>query len=100
MSLSIAIDELQATGWSTLDTTGCLFDSDGRPYPGPRRVAQEFAAAGFQFGVERSDRFACVKAAWKQPDGAIEGSVVGQTDQEAAVFALASLRRSMVAASV
>lgn len=99
MSLAIAIDELQATGWSAWDTTGCLFDSDGRMFPGPARVSDEFVAAGFQFRLEKSDQFACVKATWSQPDGSPAGSVVGQSDREAAAFALAHLRRQLVLAS-
>ncbi|MBX3385484.1 MAG: hypothetical protein KF768_02835 [Phycisphaeraceae bacterium] len=96
MSLTIALDELEATGWRTLDTSGCMYDGDGRPYPGPRRVADEFASAGFRFGLERIDRFSCVKATWQAVDGSPSGSVVGQTDQEAAVYALAHLRRLLV----
>jgi hypothetical protein len=97
MGLNLALDELRATGWSDLDSTGCAYDTDGRAYPGAVRVAQEFAAAGFDFKVERVDQYACYRASWRERSGTESGAVVGFTEAEAAVYALAQLRRTLAA---
>lgn len=98
MSLAIAIDELRSTGWTNMDSAGCSFDADGRSYPGAVRVKQEFAAAGFELELARVDRYNCVRATWREAGGKAAGTVVGQSHDEAAVFALAQLRRSLAAA--
>lgn len=98
MSLSIAIDQLHSTGWSTLDTSGCGYDADGRPYPAMARVRREFAQAGFELDVQHIAEFNCFRARWREAGGsAFEGSVVSVVESEAAVFALAQLRRGLAA---
>ena len=99
MSLNIALDELRATGWTGLDSAGCAFDAEGRSYPTVGRVSREFAAAGFTFELKRLDRFNCVRAEWRDAGGSDTGHVVGQTPEEAAVYALAQFRRALVGAS-
>lgn len=98
MELTLALDELRATGWSDLDSTGCAYDGDARAYPSVARVRQEFAAAGFEFRVERVDQYSCVRAAWSEKSGTNSGAVVGYTEAEAAVYALAQLRRALATA--
>ncbi len=95
MGLTLALDELRATGWSDLDSTGCSYDGDARAYPSVARVRQEFTAAGFEFRLERVDQYSCVRAAWCDQSGASRGAVVGYTEAEAAVYALAHLRRTL-----
>jgi len=95
MDLEIAIDELYATGWSAPDPTGCEHAPDGRAIPTPERVRQEFAADAAELTIEHIDRFGCYRAAWT---GSTEGSVVGKSEAEAAIFALAQFRRQVVAA--
>lgn len=96
MGLNLALDELRATGWSDLDSTGCSYDVDGRAYPSVSRVRQEFAAAGVEFKLERIDQYSCVRASWGgTAGGADAGAVVGYTEAEAAVYALAHLRRML-----
>lgn len=97
MGLNLALDELRATGWSDLDSTGCAYDTDGRAYPTVARVRQEFAAAGFDFRVERVDQYACHRASWQERGGKENSAVVGYTEAEAAVYALAQLRRMLAA---
>ncbi len=98
MGLNLALDELRATGWSDLDSTGCSYDTDGRAYPSVARVRQEFAAAGFEFKVDRVDQYSCFRASWRDPAGGADaGAVVGYTESEAAVYALAQLRRALTA---
>lgn len=94
MELAIAIDELYAAGWSTLDSAGCEFGPDGRLFPGLKRIVAEFEAAGFDFTLRRVEVFDCFRAQWGTPGGEAAGGVVGRTEAEAAVYALAQLRRS------
>jgi len=93
MGLDVAIDELYATGWSALDTLGCMHHSDGRCYPEQTRLEREFRAIGMELSVRRIELFDCYRAEWTGEDGAILGAVVGQTACEAGVYALAQARR-------
>ena len=93
MGLDFAIDELYATGWSALDSAGCLHGPDGRSYPGVPRVRAEFARRGFDLQIRFVQLFDCHRAEWRDGAGVAAGAVVGQTEAEAAVYALAQLRR-------
>lgn len=97
MSLSFALDELLATGWSCLDSTGCSYDVDGRAYPGVTRVQQEFSHAGYELTMTRVAKFNCYRAEWREAGNTTDQTqaVVSQSEQEAAVYALAQLRRSL-----
>jgi len=97
MGIDFALDELYATGWSDLDSAGCGRHADGRGYPKLDRIAQEFAAAGFEFRLRRIDLFHCFRAEWLDGEGAVQGAVVSYSDTEASVFALAQFRRQLVA---
>ena len=98
MGLDFAIDELYATGWTALDTVGCGHHTDGRAYPNSGRVKAEFAAAGFELAVRHVQLFDCYRAEWRDSAGQPCGAVVGGHEAEAAVYALAQLRRQMAAA--
>lgn len=101
MSLSIAIDQLRGTGWTTLDSSGCCYDADGQQYPSVGRVRREFAQAGFELEIEHVGAFSCYRARWREAGAAdFAGSVVSLSEAEAAVFALAQMRRSLAAAVV
>ena len=96
MELSFALDELQATGWSGMDSSGCAYGTDGRAYPTPIRVRQEFSQAGFSLTIERVDKYNCFRASWREAgNGRDSGAVVGGSETEAAVYALAQLRKSL-----
>lgn len=97
MGLDFAIDELYATGWSALDSSGCSHHSDGRAYPTVERVRREFAAAGAELTISHAAKFNCYRAEWSVSDSGEAGSVVGHSEEEAAVFALAQMRRSAAA---
>jgi hypothetical protein len=97
MGLDFAIDELYATGWTALDSTGCLRHTDGRWYPGVGRVAAEFKTGGFDLTVRHIQLFDCFRAEWKDTIGTPAGAVVGRTQAEAAVYALSHLRRRVAA---
>ena len=91
--LDFAIDELESAGWSTLDTGGMRFTSSGRAYPGVERVKREFKKSGATLVIRRVDLFDCFRAEWTDAVGHPAGGVVGQTEEEAAVFARARARR-------
>jgi len=99
VGLDVAIDELYASGWSGLDTSRCTHHADGRWYPSQSRVIEEFARAGYTLAVRHVQLFDCYRAEWKDAQGRPIGAVVGQTADEAAVYALAQLRRTGAAAT-
>lgn len=93
MGLNFALDELYATGWSALNTAGCEYDTDGRPYPGLSRIARDFADAGFELSIRHVQIFDCYRAEWRDATGQAAGGVVGHSEIEAAVYALSRMRR-------
>ena len=95
MGLDFAIDELYATGWSGLDTTGCTHHTDGRSFPAVARIAEEFRAAGFELTLRFVQLFDCYRAEWRDGGGNAAGAVVGHSEAEAAVYALSQLRRQL-----
>jgi hypothetical protein len=98
MGLDFAIDELYATGWSGLDSASCEFHADGRSFPSVERIKKYFAQAGFTLTTRHIQLFDCYRAEWRDAsnDG---GAVVGQSEKEAAVYALSQLRRQVAALS-
>jgi hypothetical protein len=99
MGMDIALDELLATGWSGLDSTGCSFDDIGRAYPTVARVRHEFATAGFDLTLTHHAQFNAHGAEWREAGSpTIAGSVISRSPEEAAVYALAQLRRALALA--
>jgi hypothetical protein len=98
MGLDFAIDELLASGWTTLDLSGCECRSDGKFYPSAARVSREFRESGFSIAIRHVQIFDCYRAEWRDASGATVGAVVGKSETEAAVYALAQLRRQVAAA--
>ena len=98
MGLEYAIDELLSTGWTAVDTTGCEHAPDGRLYPGVSRVRKEMARAGFSLEIKWVDLFDCHRAEWTDAAGAPAGAVVGQSEAEAAVYALSHCRKQLASA--
>lgn len=99
MGLDYAIDELYSTGWTPLDTSGCLRHNDGRSFPTVDRAREEFKSAGFDLSVRYIQLFDCHRAEWRDLTGVQVGGVVGSCADEAAVYALAQLRRKSMAAA-
>lgn len=95
MSINFAIDALYAAGWSTLDSTGCITAPDGRVYPALDRLGREFAAVGYDLRIRRVEEFDCFRAEWSRPGSKADGAVVGETETEAGVYALAQTLRSL-----
>lgn len=97
MGLDFAIDELYATGWTSLDSAGCKHHTDGRAYPSLERIVESFRAAGYELTLRHVQLFDCYRAEWRDRSGNAAGAVVGRTEAEAAVYALSQLRRSLLA---
>ncbi|HLO39875.1 MAG TPA: hypothetical protein VK176_02550 [Phycisphaerales bacterium] len=98
MGLDFAIDELYATGWTALDSTDCDYLADGRCFPRVSRVMREFHELGCELAIRYVQLFDCHRAEWKPLNGNTEaqGAVVGKAEAEAAVYALAQLRRQVL----
>lgn len=97
MGLDFAIDELYSSGWAALDTAGCKPSGDGRWVPGIDRIRDELARLGLTLRTKHVQLFDCVRAEWLDADGRVLGSVVGSTELEAGVYALAQVRRTVAA---
>lgn len=93
--LELAIDELYSTGWSALDSIGCEHTGDGKAYPSVVRVQKEFAHLGYELQVGHIQLFDCFRAEWADQAGNPVGAVVGSSEIEAAIYALARLRRNL-----
>ena len=64
-----------------------------------QRVHQEFASAGFDLSISHSEKFDCYRAEWREAGAeSIAGSTVSKSQEEAAVYALSQLRRSLAIA--
>jgi hypothetical protein len=95
MSLAFAIDQLYASGWEAIEPKDCQWFDDGRAFPSISRVAHEFHIAGYTLVIRNVQLFDCYRAEWHDENGVASGAVVGSTECEAAVYALAQLRRNI-----
>jgi len=94
--LDFAIEELYATGWRPADPSGCESADNGRAYPGLELVRREFEACGHSLQTRHVQLFDCYRAQWLDAQGQTLGAVVGQSETEAAVYALSQFRRRSV----
>ncbi len=95
MGLDFAIDELYASGWNDLDSSECSHHVDGRAFPTIERVKREFRASGYALQVRHFQLFDCYRAEWVDGAGVTQGAIMGQSELEAAVYALSQFRRSL-----
>ena len=93
MGLSFAIDALYQTGWQP-EGSQHEVAADGRVYPTAAELKRAFAVAGFELAVRHVQLFDCFRAEWSDASGQA-GAVVGQSAEEAAVYALSQLRRQL-----
>jgi len=105
MNLTFALDRLLETGWTASGQPNLEQLPDGRPYPGIAAVRDEFERAGLDLELKHNFMFNCCRATWAprgerpDPDHAEDerhGTVVGNCENEAAVYALAQWRASAV----
>ena len=104
MNLEYSVDKLYETGWEP--ETGLPAGApvaemellpDGRLYPSVLRVQELFVARGYELAIRYVQLFECYRASWTDRNGAPAGAVVGADEREAAVFALAQLRKGATA---
>lgn len=98
MGLDFAIDALYQTDFKPGDAVDCKVHRDGRSYPTVRAVGERFEHAGYSLTIRHVQLFDCYRAEWRDGNGDARGAVVGQTSEEAAVYALSLLRRQLQAA--
>lgn len=101
MNLEISVDKLYETGWqpesgqlSSTPENGLERLADGRLYPSVLKIQQLFAGRGYELAIRYVQLFDCYRAAWTDSSGTAAGAVVGSDEREAAVYALAQLRKS------
>jgi hypothetical protein len=94
MGLEFAIDALYESGWSPEGDGEVVVHGDGRAYPSSTLVRAAFRDAGFELSVRHIQLFDCYRAEWSDSSGQA-GAVVGQSAEEAAVYALSQLRRQL-----
>lgn len=103
MNLDFSVDKLYETGWlpehfaegATAANDGLERLADGRLYPSVLKVQQLFAAAGYELAIRYVQLFECYRASWTDAAGSPTGAVVGSDEREAAVYALAQLRKTL-----
>jgi hypothetical protein len=95
MSIDFAVDRLYEAGWNPSFQMELQELPDGRKVPSLGTVQREFAEAGLELSIKQNLIFGCYRAAWSC-GGEVKGTVVGDSELEAAVYALAQLRASRV----
>lgn len=101
MNLDFSVDKLYESGWqpdrspSATLANGLERLPDGRLYPSVLKIQELFAAQGYELAIRYVQLFDCFRAVWTDRTGAAAGAVVGADDREAAVYALAQLRKTM-----
>jgi len=93
MSLAFAIDALYDTGWHPTDPDGVRRHSDGRPFPSADAARRFFESRGLNLSVKHIQLFGCYRAEWADAAGRTVGAVVGMSEDEAAVFAMARVQK-------
>jgi hypothetical protein len=99
MELDFALDALYNTGWNPADDD-TQRHRDGRRFPAITRIKDLFTDQGFDLAIKHIQLFDCYRAEWRDASSQPLGAVVGQSETEAAVYALAQLRRQVEAAKV
>ncbi|GJQ28135.1 MAG: hypothetical protein HBSAPP03_00190 [Phycisphaerae bacterium] len=98
MGLDFAVDALYQTGWTMHEPKALPRDPFGRPYPTREEVVRTFAEHGLSLNVRHVQLFDCYRAEWTDAAGNARGAVVGQSADEAAVYALSQVRRQLAPA--
>jgi len=105
MNLTYAVDRLLETGWTAEQPLDFDRLPDGRRFPSVLAVQQEFARAGLELAIKQNLIFNCYRATWGPLGEPLDdnraaderhGTVVGNCEREAAVYALAQLREAQV----
>jgi hypothetical protein len=99
MKLDFAVERLYQTGWKPGSTTEVQSLPDGRQLPTISAIKTAFREVGLQLSIKQTVMFDCWRATWtsvtSDPTSPRDiGTVVGSSELEAALFALAHLRGS------
>lgn len=101
MTLLYAVDALYEAGFCPTHEMDLETLPDGRAFPSVIAVQNEFSKLGYELSIKHNLVFNCYRATWSRTGrGGVqidEGIVVGQTELEAAVYALAQLMASKAA---
>jgi len=92
--LDFAIDLLYAGGWNPGDGRECEQHPDGRAYPTIERVQRELRDLGHELEITHVQLFDCHRASWTDEEGRPAGAVVGSSEAETAIDALARVRQT------
>jgi hypothetical protein len=103
MNLTYAVERLLGAGWLPGGDMDLERLPDGRRYPTIFTIQREFSRAGLELSIKQNLIFNCYRATWgpmgESLDPAHEaderhGTVIGDCEREAAVYALAQLRNA------
>jgi hypothetical protein len=101
MTINYAVDRLYESGW--LPSSGMDMERlpNGLRYPTVAAVVRVFKEAGLELSIKPHLMFGCCRAEWTPVAGhpmenELSGTVVGSSDAEAAVYALAKLREQQM----
>jgi hypothetical protein len=99
MTINFAVDRLYETGWLPGSDMELERLPNGLRYPSVAAVTRLFRNVGLELSIKPHLMFGCCRAEWKSIAGEAEscsetlsGTVIGSSDSEAAVYALAKLR--------
>ena len=94
MTINFAVDRLYETGWLPTEAAALERLPGGLRYPSVAMVQQTFEDAGLKLSIKPHLMFGCCRAEWSPmaPSLGLTGTVVGSSEAEAAVYALAKLR--------
>jgi hypothetical protein len=105
MKLTYAVERLLDTGWTSSMNMDLERLPDGRPYPSVLSVQGDFGRAGLELSIKQNLMFGCYRATWAPAGEPLDpsahtderhGTVIGDCDREAAVYALAQLRTAQM----
>ena len=106
MNLDFAVDRLYESGWAPVFGDSAQYEmlADGRRFPGLSAIRREFELAGLQLVFKHNLMFNTHRATWAPANELNDstpaqearryGTVIGSSEQEAAVYALAQLREA------
>jgi hypothetical protein len=106
MNLDYAVDRLYESGWAPVFGSNQPYETlpNGRRFPAVGAIRREFEQAGLTLTIKHNLVFDTHRATWSPVNELADstpaqearryGTVIGRSEQEAAVYALAQLRES------
>ena len=106
MNLDYAVDRLYESGWAPVFVNSDQYETllDGRRFPGVESIRREFECAGLRLIIKHNLVFDTHRATWSPinelndstpaQEARRYGTVIGSSEEEAAVYAMAQLREA------